>query len=658
LPLAAMISSYFDEPGTYFALFEFPTLQFPYTGVTDETSDGFYASVLGDKAATEINNALARIQPKKIVLVGLTDAEQSYLRSRLPENRLVAVADIEDFLAQFSDTVNDTSILNCRPAQITEGLLAAKTSRRRLRICEDASELPREHIANNLGLIVLESEQDIHDLEAINYAAAFHTDVILVPPVAREAVRAIPEMLAKWSDNHSHHEYKTFERSALLGLRHVDFQRYEFATFFTQGVPYGLFLKNVIPFTHVWRQIDPGVFIAVNLMDDENPRAFGSSLHFSPHFFPTEETDEVIKIFAENNFVPKALVDDDATARNLSDFASYYPYDVLHICSHGGEMGGYFVVQTFTDRMGSEHKVEYYEVIQIDPVDGKVAQLTRKMIYHRFDGHKWGSPSLNQIPQYVFIDMNLAMRENEEGVIRVHVNYPIAFSCHIRCRDGLHQGAFQTLSDIGRPLVFNNTCSSSHELSPIFVSAGARGYLGTLWEVGNDTAVNAAKTFYSKAMKCQNILSAFHEMTKLQTRKKDAHVYIMWGLHFSTIRKPLERSDDAILGALLHSFLMWLHKITTTSDQVVARNGIHIVAFLYKQLVLNFGPDRLAELENIDREAIRNMMSTLPVEKEGDATRGYDNVVVSTADADDLATMKSIQNPDSPNPGGDEVSEC
>jgi hypothetical protein len=454
-------------------------------------------------------------------------------------------------------------------------------------------------------------------------------------------------MLAKWSNNHSHHDYKTSERNALLGLRHVDFQRYEFATFFTQGVPYGLFLKNVIPFTHVWRQIDPGVFIAVNLMDDENPRAFGSSLHFSPHFFPTEETDEVIKIFAENNFIPKALVDDDATARNLSDFASYYPYDVLHICSHGGEMGGYFVVQTFKDRMGSEHKVEYYEVVQIDPVDGKVAQLTRKMIYHRFDGHKWGSPSLNQIPQYVFVDMNLVMRENEEGVIRVHVNYPIAFSCHIRCRDGLHQGAFQTLSDIGRPLVFNNTCSSSHELSPIFVSAGARCYLGTLWEVGNVTAVKVAKTFYSKAMKGGDILSAFHEMTKLQTRKKDAHVYIMWGLHFSTIRKPPKRSDDAILGALLHSFLMWMHKITTTSDPVVARNGIHIVSFLYKQLVLNYGPDRLAKLENIDREAIRNMMSTLPVEKEQNATRGYDNVVISTTHAEDLATVENIQNPSS-----------
>jgi hypothetical protein len=113
-------------------------------------------------------------------------------------------------------------------------------------------------------------------------------------------------------------------------IRRIDFARYEFATFFTQGMPYGLFLENVIPFSHVWRQIDCGIFIAVNLMDDDNPRGFGSSLHFSPQFFASEETDDVIQIFAANNFVTKELVGEDATTRNLSDFASYYPYDVLH----------------------------------------------------------------------------------------------------------------------------------------------------------------------------------------------------------------------------------------------------------------------------------------------------------------------------------------
>ena len=56
LPLAAMISSYFNSPGRYFAVFEFPTLAFPYTGASDERSDGYFAQILGDKAAGEINH--------------------------------------------------------------------------------------------------------------------------------------------------------------------------------------------------------------------------------------------------------------------------------------------------------------------------------------------------------------------------------------------------------------------------------------------------------------------------------------------------------------------------------------------------------------------------------------------------------------------------
>ena len=50
LALAATISSYFNEPDTYFAVFEFPTLDYPYTGASESESDGFYARVLGEKS--------------------------------------------------------------------------------------------------------------------------------------------------------------------------------------------------------------------------------------------------------------------------------------------------------------------------------------------------------------------------------------------------------------------------------------------------------------------------------------------------------------------------------------------------------------------------------------------------------------------------------
>jgi hypothetical protein len=89
------------------AVFEFPTLEFPFTGVSESEEDGYFARVLGDKAASEINNALARIQPDRILLLGLSEIEQSYLRSRMPEERLMEVTSIAEFLAAFSAIVQE-----------------------------------------------------------------------------------------------------------------------------------------------------------------------------------------------------------------------------------------------------------------------------------------------------------------------------------------------------------------------------------------------------------------------------------------------------------------------------------------------------------------------------------------------------------------------
>lgn len=144
LSLAALISSYFNTAHKYFAVFEFPTLAFPYTPASDERSDGYFAHILGEKAAGEINNALARIQPKHILLAGLTEAEQTYLRARMPEERLAVISDIDHFLSKFKSEIKDSSVVTCKPSQIVEGLLAAKLSDKRLRIDDSAADLPEK----------------------------------------------------------------------------------------------------------------------------------------------------------------------------------------------------------------------------------------------------------------------------------------------------------------------------------------------------------------------------------------------------------------------------------------------------------------------------------------------------------------------------------
>jgi len=126
------------------------------------------------------------------------------------------------------------------------------------------------------------------------------------------------------------------------------------------------------------------------------------------------------------------------TVGQLSNYGAYFPYDLMHICAHGGETDGYFVVQKFTDREGADHTLEYYEVVGFAPSGRDMVRVHRKLIFKRLDGFPWMSKPLKGFPRYVFEDMTKAMKENDDEVIRTRFDSKIALSCHIQCSDSIH----------------------------------------------------------------------------------------------------------------------------------------------------------------------------------------------------------------------------
>ena len=129
-----------------------------------------------------------------------------------------------------------------------------------------------------------------------------------------------------------------------------------------------------------------------------------------------------------------------------------------------------------------------------------------------------GCPLLEAFPKYVFEDMLKAIKsEEQEQINRTPYRSPIALSCHIQCHTSIHQGDFERLSGFGNPVVFNNTCASSHQLAVNLLDAGARCYIGTLWRVGNETARQAAISFYESVLQQRNLLAGFHQMLEQST---------------------------------------------------------------------------------------------------------------------------------------------
>lgn len=599
--LAAVVSSHFSEAGVYFPVFEFPSIDVPYSPSSDFGKDGYVGRILADRAAHEISNSLARLQPDSILLIGMTDNQKSHLRALLSAQKLIEINSLDDVPTRLPFSLPMTDSVRCKASQLNEGLLLAKLFRKPLVIDESAPFLPAKHLHGGEGVLLIENDASVSDVAAINYGFAINADIVLVPATDKNQVRSLPRQLEAWSKDKSHHEFAWAKREASKRLREVNFATYKFATFFTKGLPYGFFIGNVIPCSHVMKQLDCGLFITNALIEEYAPIGLASAIVFSPELFASEETEDISKLLDANNYTVTSLVGKEATVKQLTNYGSHFPYDLMHICAHGGETDGYFAVQEFTDRDEQSHKLEFYEVVGFSPTEGEMVRVHRKLIFKSLDGFPWMSPPLKSYPRYVFEDMMVAMRlDRENKVRRVPFKSKIALSCHIQCTDSIHQGDFQCLAGFGRPFVFNNTCSSSHEIAATIIHAGARSYIGTLWSVGNETAKRAAKAFYDNLVQQGNLLSAFFAMNKVIINKQYENIYIFWGLHLSSLPKASVRSDTRILADLIGLYLSWLKKIQTTPDPEVRHNSIPIVRFLADEIIRRFTPERLKEITNFD----------------------------------------------------------
>jgi hypothetical protein len=592
--LAAQLSSYFNEPGTYFALFEFPGVERPYEEIP--TKDGYFSQIIGKRAATHINNCLAQIQPESIILLGLSEMAQTYLRAILPEQRLVTVNTAAELLALPFAAASEP--LKCKPSQAIEGLIAAKAETRPLEFADDAPDQPPRLLRGKKALVFLENPAEVGEVSIINYATSIDADIVLADAVEREELQSLPRQLQAWAADRSSPALRETKRKITERIKGIDFATYAFTTFFTAGLPYGLILQNMIPFTHVLNGPYCGVFIA-NAIIEENRPPVGSALLFSLDEFSSDETKDVAQRLDQKNFVVTELLGKAATNNNLNNYGSYLPYDLMHICSHGGETDGYFVKQEFKDRDGKTHAIEYFEVVSFSPeaaVDPDKVKVERKTIFATLDGIPWIQRPLSMCPKYVGADMVQALRDNDGSLKRTPITVPIALSCHIRCYQSFHQGAFDHLAVHAHPIIFNNSCSSSHELAAGFLAAGARCYIATLWSVGDKTAMMAALAFYDAALAGGNVLTAFSTMLRSINKDLYRNIYILWGLHFTSFQRPSTQSDDQIIAGLFATYSLFAKKFTTTKDDEIKRNTVPIVRFLVSEISRRLTPERLKQL--------------------------------------------------------------
>jgi|HubBroStandDraft_2_1064218.scaffolds.fasta_scaffold18540_2 hypothetical protein len=619
--VAAQISSYFNEPGTYFIVLAFPRLEVPYADAIDFQKDDYIAQLMGNQAAARINNVVARLRPSTVFLAGMNEGQKSFIRAYLPHRMLMEVDTCGDVDRLLGPLINSQfeSALACKSSEVVQGLLFARYANKRLSIDEDAPPLPQRHFVHGPGLAVIENNRTSDEVVAVNYALSIGADVAFVKPIERADLQPVQKWIYEWKKQRSDYAYQQLRQMLAERVDGINFPDYEFATFFTRGFPYGLLLNNLVPFTHVFIHPVCDLFVVNNIASELYPGVAGSAVVFSPKLFQREETDDVIKILSQKNYLVRALLGKDATVDAMAFYGEHFPFDLLHVCSHGGETNGYHVVQEFKDRMGQPHTLEYEEIVGFSPADHEQVAVVRKVLFRKFDEIKWMAEELKRLPQYVFEDMRKALRLRQSGpdsTRRTRIDSPIYASCHIECSDSIHQGQFQSLASNSYPTIFNNTCSSWYEIAINFVAAGARAYFGTLWRINNAVAREAASVFYKHASAGGTLLDSFYEMTR---SIKDVHyrnIYFYWGLHFNTLKPPVQKPDQEVFNVLVSSLFEWRREFNSTKDPELKRQASRVVRFLSHELSANFTRSHLAQL-NLEIKARLSDLEELSEERPG-----------------------------------------
>lgn len=626
LELISAVSCYFNKSSVYFPIFQLATAEYPFNESSLSQDDDYLTNAIVNKQSIQILNCASRIKCRRIILVGITELQKTYLRlERFFRVEVIEINSLNDidkklkFLGKKFD-----GVLICKEEEIARGLIYAKRNNKKLVVDENASKIDSLIENNGKGLIVIESDNDVSDVIISNYASSLDADVMFIKTFNFSELKDIKDSLIKWKRNNSYGAYLNLSKIINESMNKVDIDKYSYATFFTDGVPYGVFYNEKIPCSHVFRHITEDIFIFNNILFEEEDLYTGSSVVFSPQpedlgDYPKLESEKIISILNENSFYTKKLLKRDATVNAFDFYVAYYPYDLLHLCSHGGEIDGYYVIQEFKDREGKKHIIEYEEIVGFSPDGkGKVHVVSKKM-FRFLDGFVWRSEELKnkQIPQFVYYDMSKALLEDGEKttISRKKIDRPIEASCHIQCHDGIHQGQFHSIASESFPLIFNNTCNSWLEFSTLLIAGGCRAYIGTLWSIGNELAYKSAQLFYEKVF-TTNIINAVNIMVNSIEDENYKDIYIFYGLHFSTLKKISKFSKEKIIYQMVVSLQRWIDYTSRQVSIELLENAIRAIKFLCKELTPYFQDPRIMRLLTTAMRVIKLYESKNPSKTE------------------------------------------
>lgn len=608
--LAAVISSYLNISG-YFPLFEFPFVSTVDREKTNDEVDNNSLSVMrAQRFATFVNNVCAHIAPiENVILCGLTPEQKSYLDFTRHSNVIDIdnLTEVDFYLSPYFEV--DRDILECRSDDLLAGLFTALKKNHILRINQDA-DLHELSFSKNNGIVIIEDDHSVISIVGCNYAFSVGSDILVTKKLGSRQDVYIQTLISDWQKGNDE-SYR--ELSALISSRvgEINFPDYSFATFFTTGLPYSLYIKNIIPCSYVHMHMLADVFIMNNIIF-QGVQTYGGACVFSPEFFDDEETSTVAKILENRQFLVKKLLGQNATVHEIEFHLKEFPFELFHICSHGGEIHGDLVEEIFEDKDGAKHKIEYERVLSISNAHKgpEMLKVQIKYFLKRLDGITWGSKEIRELkyPGDMVPDMFNAIRNSpaeKKNILKKDII--VTSSCAIKCSDSNYQAMLHTLASHHSPIIFNNTCSSWFDIAQFFLDSGAKGYIGTLWNISNDSAVAFAIELYSRLFDIPIAEALYLSNNALSNGKYD-HIYMFWGLHFTSITQELDKkaARQNVLKQLFFSINHWEYSFKKSKNHKTQQSILDLMRWIATEIRRTFSSKELQDMKEVMQKEIES----------------------------------------------------
>jgi len=541
----------------------------------------------GRKFNIVLRNTLKLLEDvENILLIGLTEDQKSYLN--FPEDfNIIEINEINDIDFLLSPYTTNTEKVKFNDKNLLSNYNYALQNKAILeydRFSDNNFEISVG--CSKKELLFVEETGFVNSLIGINYGISAEFHVIILPKLDFNK-KELQNLIFDWKQGNTN-AYNQLHAIAYKNIDYKNFSEFDLAVFFTEGYPYSLILNNIIPISHVHLNLSPD-FLVFNNLYYENHHKFCTSVIFSPQYFKDdeEEVNVLVKKFEEENYFQFNLIGENATASNIDYTVQTFPFNILHFCSHGGEVKGYHCKGKFIDRFGDEHEIEYYEVPSIMPGKEELIKVIIKNIFLKFDVLLWKSKELKALnyAHEVFVDMMNYVNDLEKKAQRDPID-SVPNSSAISCKYFNYQAIFDIMANFHSPmLVFNNTCWSNTNIKDSFIDCGTRNYIGTLWEINTDYAKNFSENFYSNIIDDEmTLLESFHSNINVGCEDKDLDIYIFWGLNISKFQKNTESDGrNRIQARLWHFINVYSKAIMNTTNKETKASIKSMIKYMLRE---------------------------------------------------------------------------